>query len=87
VLGLQVGECRDQQRTSGGGEGRDAHATDDPTGCGREVRFGTFDLCEDALGVGDELGAGVGEPHTAAKTLKQRRAGLALQHGHLLRHG
>ena len=49
-----------------------------------QLVLGVLDAGEDRVGVGDQRGARLGQPHTACVALQQGGPGLALQGSHLL---
>jgi hypothetical protein len=75
---------RDLQRD--GFKAGDPPPAGDGARCGGQVRLGERGALEQRLGVVHQHKCRVGEAHAAPGPLQQRHAGLALEHGELLRH-
>jgi hypothetical protein len=89
-LGMALREVGDGERDEGGagrGERGEAHAPAAQTGDGLELVLGGGEPGEDAVGVLHQGPARVGQAHAARVALHERRSGLALEGGDLLRHG
>jgi len=86
VLRHDLGEGRDEQAADARLQGARPHDPADVVVHGVEVRAGGVGGGKQDAGVLGEQPARIREPHAAAGLLEQRRAGLALQDGELLRH-
>ena len=88
--GMALPEGRDgerHQRRAGRLEGGHAQAPAAQAGDRLELRLGLGQPAEDRLGVADQRAARVGEADAAHAALDERRPGLALERGDLLRDG
>ena len=84
---LEGGDRERHQRRADRLEGGHAQAPAAQAGDRLELRLRLGEAAEDRVGVADERAARVGEPDAAHAALDERRAGLALERGDLLRDG
>ncbi len=81
----ESGDHGRQERAAGARERDDAQVAAAEAGDRLEVALGGLEAGEDGIGVTDERGAGVGEPHAPRTAHDEQGPGLALQGRDLLR--